>query len=878
MATRRANIYINGKEIKNDIKSIVTEKRKLVRELNHMTIGSKEYNAQIKKIENLNPIINKHRQTLRGVDGAWKKMGKAIGSFAGIAGVALGVQEVIQYGKEIFKLGSEMQLLEKKAKTVFGDALPLVSREAERNAAAMGLTTSKYIDAAAAMGDLLIPMKFTRQEAAAISTQLVNLSGALSEWTGGQRSAEEVSKILGKALLGEREQLKELGISILEADVKARLAEKGLQGLTGEMLQQAKTAATLELITEKTADAQFAYAENSNSLVRKQSELRAQFQDIKETMASALIPVFSRLLEHVGPVVSSFARFIKALISGEKQTGKFSGVMKVLGVIVRNAWKGWSAFYSVIFKFGKYLYDKLSPAISVVAGLLIDFYNTVVKGVNKLNELLGFELRLEKIDTSILNKELEKEQKKLEENPLEVEVKTKTNSDGVSPEEAAEIQRQKEAAARRAKEKKKEEDREAKELERRLNRTKALIERHAEELRIAELNEDEQKIERIKAKYAREIAEAEGFTEQIKELERLRDLEIKQQREQFQARDDEEKALLQEKLRIELLSEQELELLELENHFQNLLSQAEQYGIDVSALKVEYEERKKAIDEKYKKQQEARDQEADDKKLANLKALEEAEQELVSARLGLYGAMADQLSGLFKENEKLLTGLFLFQKGLAAAEVIIKLQQELAAIRAKNSAIPVVGPALTIAESTTARIRAATSLATIAGTVIQRFAQKKEGRWLNATGADDNTSYRVRYIGQPVSGMLPDHPVLMNTTGGPVIASEAGQEYFVSNRDLSNPKVLNYVRAIDNIVKYRQYASGGSTNGPIQSPPENIQNTEQAEDSVNAEMLIAINRLNENIEGGLIALINDETIISLFKKYNQLQDAAGGGL
>ena len=52
-------------------------------------------------------------------------------------------------------------------------------------ATAMGLTTSEYINAAAAMGDLLIPMKFTRDEAANISTSLVNLSTILSVMNSG---------------------------------------------------------------------------------------------------------------------------------------------------------------------------------------------------------------------------------------------------------------------------------------------------------------------------------------------------------------------------------------------------------------------------------------------------------------------------------------------------------------------------------------------------------------------------------------------------------------------------------------------------------------------------------------------------------------------
>jgi hypothetical protein len=845
MARRQVSIFINGNQVANQIKSITAEQRKISRELSLMTRGTAEYEAKVKELRRVNGIIKEHRDNIRGVESTWDKVRGSVGKFAAIAGVTFAADQIISYGKELFRLGSEMEVLQKKAETVFGEVLPQVTAEAEKNATAMGVTTRQYIDAAAAIGDLLIPMKFTRQEAADISTSLVNLSGALSEWTGGQRSAEEVSKILSKALLGEREQLKELGISIQEADVTARLAEKGLKGLTGEMLQQAKAAVTLELITEKTADAQTAFANNADTLVRKQAELSAQFRDIKETVAQALIPVFNRLLEVAGPVITQFFNWVKAMVSGEKQTGKLSGVLKVMGIIVTNAFKVWSQFYGAIYQVGQYLFEKLSPVLTFVGDLLVGFYNTVVAGVNKFNELLDIELRLEKIDTSVLNDELKKEQEKLNQNPLEVEVKTKTDRTGLTPEEAAEKERRRKAAEERRKEQQKEDEREAKELKKRLERTKALIEKHAEEIRLAQLDEDNRALEQIRLKYQKEIEEAEGFKDEIKELERLRDQELRQQQDKFNQRDLQEKIEAQARIQQELLSERELEMLELETHFQNLFDLAEKHEIDISELKKEYEDEKKAIDEKYKKEQTDREKANNEEQIRYKQELYEAEIEIEQARIGLYATVADQLTGIFQENEKLQTALFLFQKGLAIAEIVLSLQKQLAAIRLKYALIP-GGFALAAAEGVQARIAAATSLATIAGTIVQKFIQKKDGGWLTAFGADDNIGYNAKYIGQPVTGMLPNHPVLMNSSSGsPVLASERGREYFVSNASLRNPYVMNYVRAIDNIVKnkHRQYAEGGSTGTAIPQPPPQPQDNEY-----DNSLLLEIARLNDILE------------------------------
>lgn len=190
-----------------------------------------------------------------------------------------------------------LEAIDRRASVVFGRYKQQVEDIAKSTANNLGLSESAFIGATAAAADLLVPMGFARGEAAALSVDLVKLSGALAEWTGGQRSATEVSQILIKSLLGEREQLKELGISILEADVQARLLEKGQKKLTGQALEQAKALATLELVTEKSADAQTAFAESSDSLGRTIARRDAAIADLSDSFSELLAPAISTAAE-----------------------------------------------------------------------------------------------------------------------------------------------------------------------------------------------------------------------------------------------------------------------------------------------------------------------------------------------------------------------------------------------------------------------------------------------------------------------------------------------------------------------------------------------------------------------------------------------------
>jgi len=79
--TRRINLYINDKEVRNDISSIRKEMLKLQNQQKRMIIGSKEYNRTTKKIAALRSVITKHNQQLRQTETRLFSMSKAADKF-----------------------------------------------------------------------------------------------------------------------------------------------------------------------------------------------------------------------------------------------------------------------------------------------------------------------------------------------------------------------------------------------------------------------------------------------------------------------------------------------------------------------------------------------------------------------------------------------------------------------------------------------------------------------------------------------------------------------------------------------------------------------------------------------------------------------------
>lgn len=279
--------------------------------------------------------------------------GIGIGIAAGVGGAAI--------ANELLSTGAEVEAWNRKTTTVFEGNADDVRKWADRNNETFGLTEANLAGVAANFGDLLKPMGFTSDQAASMSTDVIGLAGALSEWTGGTRSAAEVSEILASAMLGERDALKGLGINISEADVSARLAAKGQDKLTGAALEQAKAIATQELIFEKSQDAQKAFADGGNEALRSQNKLKAGLNDAKERLAAGLTPALttaaSWLADRLPGALDTAGRWFNTLSAWWKEEGPgirqtasdvFGRVSDVISTVVDTVKQNWPEIQATI--------------------------------------------------------------------------------------------------------------------------------------------------------------------------------------------------------------------------------------------------------------------------------------------------------------------------------------------------------------------------------------------------------------------------------------------------------------------------------------------------------------------------------------------------
>ena len=175
-----------------------------------------------------------------------------------------------------------------------------------------------------------------------MSSELTKLGGALKEFSGDSRSAADISNIVARALTGEVEGLKTLGLVIDQTDtrfqdlVKQKIRDEGLTR------QQAKAEAIFQTAIEGSADALEQFENNTESLSRQQAILNAQQAEIADTLAHLLTPAFIAVTKEMNEQLKATKNIIGAnenwfltLIALLEPSGNYAKVLELQGIALR---------------------------------------------------------------------------------------------------------------------------------------------------------------------------------------------------------------------------------------------------------------------------------------------------------------------------------------------------------------------------------------------------------------------------------------------------------------------------------------------------------------------------------------------------------------
>jgi hypothetical protein len=273
--------------------------------------------------KDLNRKLDDSKKRVSGFEGAVKKAGIAlVGAFAARSAIR-GLQEIV-------KTASNAEETFSKFAVVFQDVASDAEESFKKLRSEYGLSARAAKDLLSNTGDLLTGFGFTGSEALRLSEQVNKLAVDLASFTNYSGGAKGASDALTKALLGERESVKSLGISILEADVQKQVAINTAKGMVFETERQAKAQATLDIAMAQSKNAIGDYSRTSESFANQSRLLKERLEDLATTMGGALLSSSTTMVSKITELVEATDRYFTDVLT-KTNMGKLEKFGRILG-------------------------------------------------------------------------------------------------------------------------------------------------------------------------------------------------------------------------------------------------------------------------------------------------------------------------------------------------------------------------------------------------------------------------------------------------------------------------------------------------------------------------------------------------------------------
>lgn len=215
---------------------------------------------------------------------------------------------IIALGGFLIKAASDAEEASSKFNTVFKSIQTDANNVAKNLAKNYGMSRVASKMLLGDTGDLLTGFGFAQKTALDLSEQVNKLAVDLASFTNFSGGAEGASRALTKALLGERESIKTLGISILESDVKRRVQLLLAKGMRFETLRQAKAFATLQLAQEQSKNAIGDFARTQGGFANQLRIAKARVNDLAVEFGNVLLPSATKILKRFNEIVLVFEK------------------------------------------------------------------------------------------------------------------------------------------------------------------------------------------------------------------------------------------------------------------------------------------------------------------------------------------------------------------------------------------------------------------------------------------------------------------------------------------------------------------------------------------------------------------------------------------
>lgn len=359
-------------EAKNKMEKVAHEGLEMGDDIN------KGMDKGVKGSEKLNKNIDKSSRRLRRGQKSAKSFGEKIGKAFKIAAVTAFARQIGVVAKQMADLALEAQESAAAFEITFAGSVDEVTRFVNKMSHAFGMTRAEMQQVMAVTGSVIQGLGLNSQAAAEMSTKILNLSGDLAAFMNIQEGASMPANAMRKALTGEFESLKSLGIVLRSAEIETRALAMTNKKSVKDLTQAEKATVSLMLIEEKMGHIKGQLGREAEGAANQIRQLRAEFKEMQTSVGFMLLPMVEELIPAIREMMPAFegvasmiANLVKAVLTGFMPA--FHAIADIIALISPNI-EILAHFAGVVLK----------KAFQFIADLLNATLIPALEAVNKL--------------------------------------------------------------------------------------------------------------------------------------------------------------------------------------------------------------------------------------------------------------------------------------------------------------------------------------------------------------------------------------------------------------------------------------------------------------------------------------------------------------
>lgn len=259
----------------------------------------------------------------KGVKSLPSKLNSVSSSLKGIATAAVAafsVKAILDFGKAAIEIGSSVAEVQNVVDTAFGDMTYKVEEFSKVAIEQFGMSTLSAKKTASTYMAMAKGMGIADEAASDMAISLAAMTGDIASFFNISQELADVK--LKSVFTGETETLKDLGVVMTQANLKAFALSKGITKSLESMSQAELVGLRYNYVMESLSLAQGDFAKTSESWANQSRILSENWKEFLSIVGQGLINVLSPLLSILNDVVTTMTGMAQSLISPITETAE----------------------------------------------------------------------------------------------------------------------------------------------------------------------------------------------------------------------------------------------------------------------------------------------------------------------------------------------------------------------------------------------------------------------------------------------------------------------------------------------------------------------------------------------------------------------------